>query len=1391
MPALIRDAEAETPLATVSVSSGSPTGVKIDLPPIPGSDPAAYYTYYKFEVNGTFIYDSVSIANIADAECTKFGSPAGSIDPTWAEDRWGAKTQDPTDDLYDLYVEGKPVDWQPSGGEANCATEDNVYEKTFTASDFVADFTGRKKASFRVYDENYANNADLSGGLVVRIFRGAEPGQGPDDRFIETVTVNTRERAGASTISGLVAGEAYRLVVRGSYSYSFTNDGWFADAECSVTGRSDPQVVYDPVWKAQRTFVAGDSRDFLDLLVNGSEVSWTPLIETTPGCNERDHSYKYGFQPLTSNRVNFTVQSPNHAYNAGLIYVDVYLTRSQNSPPPNPTGIVDAGVAEENRQPSTANPLLTFTVAATSRTPKEISLPGQIQPNGSVKYYTNYRFEVSGKYIWDFNDPGNVADAECSRFARGRAGTTSAAVPDPTWQQNRYGVTKFAEGGGQQKDVTQDPLDLYVNGKDVEWTPLVTDGKGCNSDNNTYDYIMPLSTSRKVQFSVYEPISNQARVADTRNISDADRTNDYSFTVRVFAAPEARSNGDEHVFLETIKVETTKAAGASSVRALVAGQDYRFVVSNFYTYEYRLPAQNLADAECAITPSDPVWQPQRTYPGVPAHDDLYGLYLDQVDVDWVPLFDSGLGCNTTSDHSYRLNHTAKRTSTVNFAVKAKTYHTNAGSLFVDVYLVRPTPASEPPPLPVDDSARANLFSEKEPSTETPMEVIKVLAASQKGSDSLKNYRALQNYRIEVSGIYVYDYRYTLGNRADAECTQFALNGRRAANDGRLDFTVNESSWQSKRYVADQRSPGRDPFDLEVDGAQVDWAPLTADSNFPQCNTKDHTYEYVFTPMFDIDASVKPLNFKVFDVMYQNAFAAGELTVKVFPAGLARSGPDDLAVESLTVDASNPEGTKTRHPLVAGQKYRVVADGIYLYDRRRQEAKADPECTTTDTYPSTDPVFKAKRNWDGISATDDVFDLTINNHQFEWGPLFDSGGGCNARDHAYALAFEPTTTDFARFSVRHTLPSVASGTLKVTIYRVGASRAVSDLPKPESIPSGESIKGTPLAITTVSARPGAFTDILLPGFTTQAAETRYYSYYRIEVNGTYIYNKDIQGNVGDAECTTANLKPTSTPTTVQDSTWQPNRYPLGAFPVGNTNASQANPSGDALDLYVDNRPIEWVPRTADAASPKCNSRDHAYQTLHRNPSGPNATRLVRFQVSDPFNAGTKNLDSNLTYSFTVKIYPGAEPVSSTSDVLVQSITVDPANAKGAFSVPLAKGQRYRFVVDGVYAWDKRVAGDVADAECSSMDSDPAYRARRSWNNGAVAEGVELLDLVMNEREIAWVPLSDPTGSGCNTVDHTYRHSYTPDQNESVTFRVKHPYPSVASGTLRVRVYLASA
>lgn len=1402
----------EQPLGTIQVPVRAPGGVNVQLPPVPGSSPAAYYPYYRLEVQGTYIYDSALQGQIADAECTRLTTPLGIFDSGWDKDRWGVTTQDPFDDLYDLYVNNRNVEWRPTGGQSSCATEDNEYEVTIPSTDMPS-----KSLKLHVQDQNYGNNQEL-GGLVVRVFPGGEPPQGPDDRLIETVALDTRSRNGASTLTALVRGETYKFVARGQYRYSTVFDGWLADAECSVTGSSNPNVPYDPVWRTSRSWIVGDSRDFLDIVVDGQEVPWLPLYETSPGCNARDHTYKHVTKIQNTNPVNFRIQHYHHDFDSGFVYIDIYLVRGASSPLPDATDVLDSRLGGLTRSPSADPPLVTLNISAKSKTPKEVSLPGQPQPNGTSKPYSHYRVEVSGKFYWDFTDIGNEADTECSKWSRTKVGNTNNTVPipDPTWQQNRFGSSKFAEtlaaeaGKGRvaaDQDPNQDPLDLYVNGAPVDWAPFNPDGNGCNSEDHTYEVVLPLPSTRSLAFVVYDPMFKNARMADTQNISDADPSNDYSLVVRIFPAPEPRADS-RHQFIETVTVDSSKKPGSTTTSALVQGQEYRFVVSNFYTYSYSSSGDFVADAECSIKgdPStvapdgDLVWRPFRHWPGISANEDLLDLYVNDMPVEWKPLIDAGGGCSSgENDYSYALSYKAPATARAKFHVRQATYSQSAGRLYVDVYLVKPQPnAADRPEVPETPGtpggeAASGLFPSAGQTNETPLEILKVPSSSPAEVGAQRTYLGGQNYRVQVSGVYLWDYRYTTANRADAECTQFQATTKAAVSSVDVKAPPDQS-WNPKRFPFNPNNPSinEDSYDLYVnDGVlrgQVDWVPVDPDPRSPMCSLVN-TYEFIYSPAVDKPSGV--LRFSVSDPFFTNRFAAGDLVVKIFQGPAPRKGPNDVLVETLQLNAASSKGVTSAASLVAGKSYRLVVEGSYLYDFARGGSRADAECSTVEKvvgdssgYPDTDTVWKSRRLWPGIASSDDLLDVVVNNSLMEWLPLLDTGNGCNDRSHLYAASLTPSKTEPINFKTRLTNYARAHGTLKVEIYL----NAEDERPEIGSQP-GQGLTPTPAptgaAMTTLQIPAGSIdgASVALPSYLDVSGTSRYYSHYLFEVSGFYMYDKDHPGRYADAECSQFGVKSGSQ--SVQDQQWQPAR-----FPAGIDSANRVTPGGDPLDLYVDGEPVAWVPVDPSPSSPLC-SATNRYQLTYRNPGGPSGTRTAKLAVYDPFNKNTKVIEGNKVppYTFVLKIYPGAEPESGPDDLLLQAMSVDAASSTGSLSLPLVAGQRYRIVTDGIYSWDRRSVSSKADPECSTVPTDVNFRTHRSWGAGstAVASGVELLDLTIGGNEVQWTPLYDPTGLGCNLRDHKYRLWFTPVSTGPVEFKIKSTSVTWMSGQLNVRIF----
>ncbi|MFN2609482.1 MAG: hypothetical protein ABR507_01190 [Actinomycetota bacterium] len=1395
----------ENPLGPIlAVPSMTPAGVTAELPMKPSG---GYFNYYRFVAKGAYVYDTVNGGNIADAECTRFSTAAGLTDGTWQKNRYTAAfasspTSTPTNDYFDLVVNGNFMDWLPVNGQTDCATEDSVYQVTLPLGSFSLNpATGKRQVNLSVFDNNYANNSDSPGGLKVEVYPGTEPVAGPEDHLIETVTIDSRNKDGAMSATALIANEKYKFVTRNTYSYSWNFPGWQADPECSITGSSDPQgIQYDPVWKAHRDWkLAGDNTDYLDLVVNhqyttNSSPDWTPLYESPPGsgCDDREHMYRMEYSPKTTGQVSFSIQHFHFDANIGVMYIDIYLKRSTTDGI-DPKSIAGAGIGENNRKPSTEVPLATVTVSANAKTLKTVTLPGT---------FANYRLEVGGMFIWDYNDMNNdVADSECSRW---NPADKTAPAGDPNWQQNRFGLSKSAENPSNvNQKVNEDPLDLYLNEHAIDWVPLSDDGHGCNEADHTYDYVLTAPADRRVSFMIYDPIGSNRKV-DTQNINDADPSNDFSLLVKIYSAPEPRFDPNKEAFVETVKIDSAQSGGASSVSPLIAGQEYRLVAYNQYVYNYNVASDYIADAECSTIPSDHNFADTRSWDGKAGSDDLLDLYVNHASVDWIPLYDpAGIGCDVrpaiSGGHTYRTYYKPPATAQLNVGVHSTFYGYMEGYLYVDIYIVKN--GGTTPALPVDDKVKDKLFPTDSQSTATPLEIVKVPAGLPAGTNTLGNYQPGQSLRLEVSGVYAWDYRYNnYGNIADAECSRFVAGKQYSGTDNQIP----DPTWNPKRFPTENfklMDANADELDLYVDGGQVDWVPMTPDNTFPQCNTKDHAYYINYIVPATRSAS-GPFNLRVFDSLYNNAYAAGELYVKVFQGPAPKQGANDTLIDSFDVAASNESGTQSTAQLLPGKQYRIVSSGVYNYDYRRVGAKADAECTITDVYPQTDTVYKPYRAWSGVPQNDDMFDLDVNGKDIDWQPMLDTGQGCDAQGHTYKYILSPTSAGAVNLKVRHTLYSVAYGSLHIEIYLLGSSPTATDGSGPIGavVPASGVSSDIPLLQTTLSAGPNKFAQFGLPRFTDKLGRNRFYSYYRIEVSGFYGYDNGFPHNLADAECST--YSGGAKGVVVDDPTgWHANRFPLN-FPTDfpnrtdvSKNVTQFGTGQDPLDVYVDGFAVDWTPAKPDANDPMCDSTNHTYAFNYRNPKDILSTEpapQVKLNVYEPLHNNALAVDSNVAgYSFVIRIYPGVEPASSPTDKLVGAIAIDPSNASGTPSVPLVKGRRYKFVVDGTYMWDKRTAANVADAECSVTSFDQSWTDKRSWGNPAngtyVSGGAELLDLLVDEGQRDWAPLNDPYGTGCNTVDHTYRLFWDATKTGTVQFRVNHPYPSVASGTLKVLIY----
>jgi hypothetical protein len=310
---------------------------------------------------------------------------------------------------------------------------------------------------------------------------------------------------------------------------------------------------------------------------------------------------------------------------------------------------------------------------------------------GQLVAGTRYLIEVSGTYRWGTR-ANQAADAECS-----------TAPGDPTWRRDR---------SVHPWDPTDDHLDLYVDGTDLQSTPDTDTGDGCDTRTHTYRWTYQPSRTGRVTFAVWDPTT----------LTD----NSGALTVRVIALVPR----DEMSW----QLPATAAAGVTSPGALEAGGTYLVTVSG--TVE--AGGGVTSDAECSSSLVDPVWRRDRSVDVTDPGADNLDVLVDGDDRTFRPVTDpDGDGCDADS-HSYRLTITAGSTRAVNLRVDDPAWGDDTGALTVTAVRVRPAVDTET--MAVDTAAPAVATT--------------------------RNYLAGQQLRITATGTYAY----AAGVTADAECS---------------------------------------------------------------------------------------------------------------------------------------------------------------------------------------------------------------------------------------------------------------------------------------------------------------------------------------------------------------------------------------------------------------------------------------------------------------------------------------------------------------------------------------------------------------------------------------------------------------------------------------------
>jgi RHS repeat-associated protein len=259
-------------------------------------------------------------------------------------------------------------------------------------------------------------------------------------------------------------------------------------------------------------------------------------------------------------------------------------------------------------------------------------------------------------------------------------------------------------------------------------------------------------------------------------------------------------------------------------------------------------------------------------------------------------------------------------------------------------------------------------------------------------------------------------------------------------------------------------------------------------------------------------------------------------------------------------------------------------------------------------------------------------------------------------------------------------------------------------------------------------------------------------YRFEVSGTYSY--DASGNAADAECAVVAPSPV----------WQPNLY------------AALDPTGDLLDLYVNQQNVVWQPTTPDVVG--CNATDHRYSLVFR----PTEVGSVRFSVHDRTSAELDNVGALSVHITEVPPPPG------TVDTTIETLSVPSTSAGGAATTTLLQaGRSYDFDVTGTFTFSSQTPGD-ADAKCAGEPPLPMVENPFGVVFSPTDPSDHPLGLLVEGHEQPW-QAATPLPTGCDP-DHHYALRFTPSSTGSVTFAINDSNYADNVGALTVRVRYAT-
>lgn len=679
--------------------------------------------------------------------------------------------------------------------------------------------------------------------------------------------------------------------------------------------------------------------------------------------------------------------------------------------------------------------------------------------------------------------PGTLVD-EFNVSADQPGGTTSQVVLTKTSRYRIQASGVFSFGAGS---TTADPACEQISGapgiRSTTANQTIGGVATVWANGNEVNWIATNSSPTGCNdtdhaYQVDLPANTAGRVAV--NVHDGYYGDNHgTIHVKIFVNPTPAPSAVPTVSLvETVAVDSANPNGASSAQPLVAGQQYLFEVSG--TYQYGV---GVGDAECTTTTLDATFRPDRFNS---FGSDLNSMQIQHADTAWNPAIPDATGCNST-DHHYRVLYTPSATASANFRISDSYYGDNAGVVSVAISLVNTPPQG------------------------TQIDAFDLDSKDSNGATSAVHLTADNIYRVQVTGNFAFG---VTAVTADAACFQVA-------------GAPSQRSDTPNRF-------GRPMATVGINRGEVMWASSAV---APQaCNDTDHTYTYDLP-----GGSAGPLQVGVLDGYYGDN--SGVLHVRVFvnpPSSAKLPQPSDLSpVETVRVDSTEPAGTNSLQPLVAGQQYVIEASGTYRYGA----GDGDAECTTT----TTDPTFVRDRYL--ASAGSDVNSLQVAGADVSWTPLISDAAGCNTSSHRYRLLYTPTTTGAVNFRVSDGFYGDNSGVLTVAISQTNA------------------LFGTPGSGGSSATPPVDQFDVLASNSagTTSAVSLTGTDRYRVVVAGTYSYG--VTGLTADAACV----------------------HPAGGPGARSDNANAVMP-GQAT-VWVNGAAVTWVSTQPEPTG--CNDVDFTY------------------------------------------------------------------------------------------------------------------------------------------------------------------------------------------------------